>query len=384
MTAAPLRVKILGLASLAPLLVAGVGAVIVFWLRHRFPGMERPTWAAAALAMGATYAAFWLLAGRARWGEATAALTVILAGIAVVLAGAPTGAILLWSYPALILGFALPLRSAIWLLAGLEAVAIALIVILAGESPQRVLGTAVTLAVVTALAGLLSSTLGELVRRNEELEAAREELAALAIEDERARFGRDLHDLLGHTLSLMVVKVRLASRLLPVGADGSSTELSDIEQLARRALEEVREVAGGYRQPTLAAELAGARVALEAGGIRFSIEGGGGLFPPEVEATFAWAVREGVTNVLRHSGAGSCSIRLGRHPHSLSIAISDDGRGSEAPPGTGLRGLAERVRAVGGRLEHGPAPTGGFRLRASIPVPPTARVPRAPVEALSR
>jgi two-component system, NarL family, sensor histidine kinase DesK len=150
--------------------------------------------------------------------------------------------------------------------------------------------------------------------------------------------------------------------------------VADIERAARETLSEVREAVSGYRRTTLAAELAGARIALDAAGIRCTadrLEPSG--LPSGVEDVLGWTVREGTTNVLRHSQASHCTIGFQRDDRRVAVEILDDGRGQDGPPqtgdgGAGLAGLAERVAARGGRLEAGPRPRGGFRLRVELPV----------------
>ncbi|TME45085.1 MAG: sensor histidine kinase, partial [Chloroflexi bacterium] len=144
---------------------------------------------------------------------------------------------------------------------------------------------------VSAVAGRL------LIQANQQLSMAREQIGRLAVGEERLRFARDLHDLLGHSLSVIALKSELAGRLIQSTPGLAAHEVEDIEKVARDALREVREVVAGYRQPTLAAELAGAREALTAAGIEFRVDQDHAALPPAVEAVLAWAVREGVTNV---------------------------------------------------------------------------------------
>jgi two-component system, NarL family, sensor histidine kinase DesK len=230
-----------------------------------------------------------------------------------------------------------------------------------------------------ALAGTALSVLGtgavvfgfsRLVSANYALREAQEERAALAVSEERSRFARDLHDLLGHSLSVIALKSELASRMLSSSPERAAAEVHEIERVARGALREVREAVSGYARPTLAVELAGARAALAAAGVSWNLDVGDGPLPENVEAVLAWTVREGVTNVMRHSHAEHCAVRVMVDGEAATVAITDDGRGGDgAATGNGLRGLAERVHAVGGNLEAGPQPTGGFRLRVSVPVP---------------
>lgn len=221
---------------------------------------------------------------------------------------------------------------------------------------------------------LLMAALARHIATIAELRTAREEIARLAVAEERLRFARDLHDLLGHSLSLIALKSALAGRLLPPApeTERAAKEVRDIEVVAREALREVREAVAGYRRPTLDEELAGAREMLEAAGIDCRVENEADALPNTAEAVLAWVVREGATNVLRHSRADRCEIRLTRGSEEVHAEVSDNGRGSslqETVKGSGLSGLAERVATSGGDLEAGSLPTGGFRLRVSLPLP---------------
>ncbi|MBE3009040.1 sensor histidine kinase [Microbispora sp. NEAU-D428] len=203
-----------------------------------------------------------------------------------------------------------------------------------------------------------------LIRLVVQLGQAREEIAALAAAAERDRLARDLHDVLGHSLTTITVKTGLARRVLESGGDPERAlaELRDVERLSRQAHSEVRLTVSGRRRPSLAAELAGARAALRAAGISPILPPSADHVPAELAEPFAYVLREGVTNVIRHSGATRCEVLLGDD----WLEVRDNGPGqTAAKPGNGLSGLAERLRAVGGRIEAGPLPAGGFRLRAS-------------------
>jgi two-component system sensor histidine kinase DesK len=213
-----------------------------------------------------------------------------------------------------------------------------------------------------------------LVTVNGELIAAREELARSAVAEERMRFARDLHDLLGHSLSLIALKSELAGRLAERDPARARQEMADVEDAARRSLAEVRDAVSGYRQVSLAQALAEARSALSAAGIALRAQAPAEPLPAAVDAVLGWVVREATTNVLRHSGARSMTVDLAATAGGATLTVTDDGRGGDAPRGTGLAGLAERVERVGGRLETGPAPGGGFRLTADVP----AQVPADP------
>ncbi|MGN9790971.1 sensor histidine kinase [Streptomyces sp. OZ13] len=222
-------------------------------------------------------------------------------------------------------------------------------------------------SMVTAVVLKLSGTVAE-------LRAAREELARSAVEQERLRFSRDLHDLLGHTLSVIVVKAEAARRLGERDMRAALTQMTDIEAVGRQALTEIREAVTGYREGSLTAELARARDTLTTAGIAPLVRLSGPLLEPEAETLLGWVVRESVTNVVRHSGASRCEIALTGAADHARLTVTDDGRGprpSTAPPGSpgsGLRGLSERLAAAGGTLESGPAPRGGFRVTAEVPV----------------
>jgi signal transduction histidine kinase len=206
-------------------------------------------------------------------------------------------------------------------------------------------------------------------RMGEQLGVLYEQQGMRAADEERWRLARDLHDLLGHSLSLITIKSQLARRLL--GSEGSpaALEIADIERVSRQSLQDVRHAVDGYRQPTFATALAGARAALDAAGIDNTVEQTAGTLPTGVDAALAWAVSEGVTNVIRHSRAAACSIRLTRDGREARLEITDNGAasGTEAP-GNGLRGLQERAAARGGHADAGPLPDGGFRVFVSVPL----------------
>jgi two-component system sensor histidine kinase DesK len=230
-------------------------------------------------------------------------------------------------------------------------------------------GTIVSISATTLGIGALFMALGGVIRANIELREARAELAELAVAEERLRFARDLHDLLGQSLSLIALKAQLAGRLLPDRPEEASKHIGDLQDVSREALREVREAVAGYRNPTLSGELAGARMALEAAGIEARFVNPEVSLPPAVEAVLAWTVREGATNVIRHSGAQHATIRIDPGLAAASAEILDDGAGANGlVGGHGLTGLRERVQGLGGRLDAGPRPEGGFRLSVSVPV----------------
>jgi two-component system sensor histidine kinase DesK len=208
-----------------------------------------------------------------------------------------------------------------------------------------------------------------------ELHRARKELAQQAVTEERLRMARDLHDLLGHTLSLITLKSELAGRLLEKDPRTATQEIREVERVARQALREVREAVTAYRQQTLRGELDAARQILEAAGIDCRIEYDAQVLSPAVDTVLGWVVREGVTNVIRHSRAQHCLIRVASTEKYARVEVSNDGYPPESDmaiqTGSGLSGLTERVEKHGGHLEVGPqseAGIPGFRLVVEIPI----------------
>lgn len=215
--------------------------------------------------------------------------------------------------------------------------------------------------------------LGSAIR---ELHAARRELARLAVLEERERLSRDLHDLLGQTLSMITLKSELASCLIEEDPKRCAQELAEIERVSRQTLREVREAVAGYRQPHLESELEGARQLLSAAGIEAHFDPIQEGLPPVIDAALAWTVREGVTNVIRHSRAQQCRIQL-THTNGTVMAevLSDGGQRAQKEravrPGLGLAGLQERVSVLGGWMEAGPLTLYGkeqFRVHVELPL----------------
>jgi two-component system, NarL family, sensor histidine kinase DesK len=219
------------------------------------------------------------------------------------------------------------------------------------------------------------------------LKEAQAELARTAVAEERLRISRDLHDLLGHSLSVIALKSELAGRMIETDPQRAAREISELETVARRSLAEVRQAVTGYRQPSLAAELAAARRMLASAGIDCRADAPGSYdLPPEVDALLAWTVREGSTNIVRHSGAQHAGIRVTMTGASASAELTDDGAGPPAgrgtfaggqaggpaaaagPAGSGLAGLAERAARLGGTLQAGAGARGGFRVRVTVPL----------------
>lgn len=229
------------------------------------------------------------------------------------------------------------------------------------------------LVIPALMGGFAMVGIRAMIRTTIELRQARATVAELAANEERLRMARDLHDLLGHSLSLITLKSELAGRMLPDHPDRAAQQVADIEQVSRQALFDVREAVSGYRRPTLPGELAGARTALTAAGVLADLPAEAPEdIPEEAESALAWSLREAVTNVVRHSGAKRCTVAL-RTCQTLAgpvleLAVTDDGAGGASVPGNGLTGLTERLEAVGGTLWAGPAGKTGFRLLARVPL----------------
>jgi two-component system, NarL family, sensor histidine kinase DesK len=190
------------------------------------------------------------------------------------------------------------------------------------------------------------------IRANAKLRVTQEEVARLARTAERERIARDLHDLLGHTLSLVTLKAELAGKLVRRDPERAEAEIREVERISREALREVRTAIAGYRSEGLQAEMARARLALEAAGVRLEYFARPVELGPAEETVLCLALREAVTNVMRHSGARTCRISLDEEDGEIRLEVRDDGRGGTAPEGVGLSAMRERVEGLGGRMER--------------------------------
>jgi two-component system sensor histidine kinase DesK len=251
---------------------------------------------------------------------------------------------------------------------------------------------------VVALANLLAFGAE---RRNAlmyRLKETRAELARAAVAEERLRISRDLHDLLGHSLSLITLKAELAGRVIGTDPERAAREIAELETVARRSLTEVRQAVTSYRQPSLAAELVSSRRMLASAGIECQLRVPDAYsLPPAVDALLAWTVREGATNIVRHSAAKHAEIVIDLTDTEASARLSDDGTGPQGKgllaiaraagtpaegaaggagdaggpgggAGSGLAGLAERAARLGGSLSAGAGESGGFWLQVNVPL----------------
>jgi two-component system, NarL family, sensor histidine kinase DesK len=354
-----------GPAGIYPWLLVGIGAVSdVAHGRARPLGASVPLLTLFAVAI---VAAIWCGLRRGRGDRTALALLAVLTVDAFVLDawfGHHMGA--LFPLVAMACGVVVPWTRRPW---PMFAVAV-LSVLAAGTAwlSGSSAGDALTVWYGTLISGVVISVMLVLFGAIRELRETREELARTAVSEERLRFARDLHDLLGHTLSVMVIKAQAVRRLAERDTALVMEQAADIETIGRDALRQVRLAVSGYRGRGLAAEIEGARAALRDAGIEPAVHQEGAPLPEEAGALLGWAVREGVTNVIRHSGAGRCEIAVRAGADSAVLSILDDGRGGPAAEGNGLRGLSERVGGAGGRIEAGPAEPGGYLLTVTVPL----------------
>ncbi|NUW37202.1 sensor histidine kinase [Nonomuraea sp. SMC257] len=386
----------------------------------------RAAWACVALvAFAAAYAGIVLSQrtfGRpGRWTYPLLGFTTVLAVVLPPIFG--SGWLALPVYMSVAFAMALPKRAAVVAVAAMGVTLVALGVVTDADP-----GTLIMFVFQVATLAVLFTNVRNTRLLVSRLREAQGEVARLAAGEERLRIARDLHDLLGHSLSLIAMKAELAGRLAEE-SPRALREIRDIEEVARQALVEVREAVTGYRQRGLAEAVDGARAALESAGTDTLVRLTGTPLPPALDGLLAWAVREGGTNVLRHSGARHCEITVTYDGVEATLEITDDGRGHAghaasgeayglggavaegkayglagpvaereayglAGPvaegeayrlggpaaegeGNGLAGLAERVAAAGGTMTAGRV-RGGFRLAVRVPVPADPGAPAEP------
>ena len=357
-------------------ITAGVGVGLLFLggpvadLYRRSIGAPRTAAITAMFVLFVVLYALTMRAGlRLRFGpEMTLLLLVALAllPIAMFATGAPSSFVLLFVYFVAAAGMRLRAEAALVVIV-LTALGVGIGMAATGEKSS----SSAALVLIIVAIGTMMTAFNRQIRANRELQAARHELARLAVTDERLRIARDLHDLLGHSLSVINLKSELAQRLVEQDPKRAAAELADVQAVGRQALAEVREAVQGYRQLALDEALAGARTALSAAGIAYELDGARVELPADVEEVFAWAVREGTTNVVRHSNAAHCAVRIRDGAGEATLEVEDDGASPPLEPqvGNGLTGLTERVARLRGRLEAGGQPGGGFRLRLVVPLP---------------
>jgi two-component system sensor histidine kinase DesK len=306
----------------------------------------------------------WLARRGARGSVAGLVMLALTAGLTLLL-GAPGSFTALFVYVAVACGLLLPARAAAVAI-GATALAVGIGLAVGGAGDSTVASLMLTIVAI----GAMMAAFARQIQANRELEAAREGLARLAVTEERLRIARDLHDLLGHTLSVVALKSELAAKLVDRDPARARGELEEVQEVTRHALSEVREAVHGYRRLALADAVDGARTALTAAGIACRVESRAGVLPDDVEDVLAWAVREATTNVVRHSDARTCSIRVQSTGDGVELEVADDGNPRLSDDGgTGLRGLAERAEKLRGTLEVGARRAGGFRVKLTVPLP---------------
>src|SRR5580700_4737882 len=222
-------------------------------------------------------------------------------------------------------------------------------------------------ALFPVIIGAGNTFFAERNRMNRKLRKASEEIEHLAKVAERERIARDLHDVLGHTLSVITLKSELAGKLIDRDPKRAGKEIREVEEISRQALSDVRDAIRGYRSKGLAAELAQAKSTLETAGVTLSGDASTIVkLPAMQEGVLTMAVREAVTNVVRHAQARNCSLRLEQQNGACRLEIEDDGRGGLQNEGNGLRGMRERVEMLGGTLRRDSQT--GTRLTITLPL----------------
>ncbi len=316
------------------------------------------------------YLATFTARGDRRRLQLIAALAVLALAGSLVNSGATVFAI----YAAAAAGHLSTTARSVRTIAALEVVVVAALLVSPVPWPWRwyAFGPALLFTLVIGAASVVDA---ERERTHRRLRRADEEIERLATIAERERIARDLHDLLGHTLSVVVLKSELAGRLIATDPDRAGAEIRDVERIGRQALAEVRAAVAGYRAAGLDAELTGARRALDAAGVTLDLEADPPPLAPQGEAALALAVRECVTNVVRHAHARHVTITIRaepgqgeRAPTGAVLEVIDDGRGASGPDGAGLTGMRERISGLGGTVvrTHGPGGA-GTRVRVTLP-----------------
>lgn len=317
------------------------------------------TWAWTALGMLVFLALYFRLYWVCGWRTIAISFAVVSLGVAYLPAN--SGASCFFIYAASFLAFEENASTSFKYIAGIALVLAAELLILR----RPAISWFVDIGLVLMIGGL-NVYFSQRGRAQKKLIRAQEEIEHLAKIAERERIARDLHDVLGHTLSVIVLKSELASKLAERDPARAKSEMADVEQTARQALAEVRQAIGGYRSNGLVAELAQARATLETAGIAVECDQAPVTLQATQESVLALAVREAVTNVVRHAEAARCRLELKAADGVCRLSIQDDGRGGSQQEGNGLTGMRERVEALGGTLRR--ETRGGTRLHITLPL----------------
>jgi two-component system, NarL family, sensor histidine kinase DesK len=261
------------------------------------------------------------------------------------------------------LAFSAPIRTGAKIIFG----SVVLFLIEAWLLGERHTSSLVSLGLPGVLLGISALYAAHTAHQQAHLRRSNEEIMRLATLAERERIGRDLHDLLGHTLSVVALKSELARKLIDRDLDAARAEITEVERVARDALSQVRNAVSGIRSTAIAAELQAATALLEAHGVKVKCETERVQLPHDRETALALSLREATTNIRRHAQATGVTIRLRQDPAQVVMEVVDDGRGGRIVPGNGLNGMRERLSSVGGSLTLEPAKDGGTRLYVSVP-----------------
>lgn len=351
-----------------------IGAVCsLFWVFSVIPNILRASGSALENAVGiALVVAFslcFLVAAPVAWTLSTRGRLLVCAGIlALTLAFVPwlgDDVVGLWTYAGVIVGMCVfPWTLTMTAIGTLALVALATRALTEPWSDALLVQPVIILSI-----SLMMAAFARNIAVINELRATQAELEAVTAERERSRMARDVHDILGHSLTVITVKSELAARLMDVDPQRARSEIEDVETIARGALADVRATVSGVRATTASGELVAARAALDAAGVESELPSSTDNVPAANTELVGWVIREGVTNVVRHSGASRCRILLS----ATGVTIDDDGIGpvctgeAVSSSSTGLRGLRDRVETAGGTLEVGAGELGGFALRVTLP-----------------
>ncbi len=324
--------------------LAGSGAILALYARLLWLNLMRRTRPMHRFGLAAIFVVCWalplLLGTEEGWGNALLIPAGLIAVVLPLRQAVVTGAAAALLTPAYGLLLGLPPLSVVYELAGVP---------------------------LAAFSGYVQVWFFHVVQ---ELREARAELARSAVGEERLRFARDLHDVLGHSLQAVALRAEVAERYLDRDRGRVRKELTEIQTMARDSVRDVREVVRGYRATSLRTELDGMSAVLRAAGIRCARPEFSPEPPSHVHEPLGWVAREAATNVLRHSSATWCEIAVRVDGDRVGVEIVNDGaaRRSAGPAGSGLAGLAERIRAAGGEFAAGPGGDGTFRVAAAVPV----------------
>jgi two-component system sensor histidine kinase DesK len=333
--------------------------VVIVWI-DGIPFSEGVLFTALIVVVGVVYVILPPLLWNRPWPVALAVLVIYLGLVSLAFPFIGLNAIWLWIYLPLIAAMSqLPTVFVITVIGVIGAGQITLLTA-TNSWADYWYSVALTLSV-----SVMMFSFSQQIRTVQRLRNAQGEIARLAVVEERERFARDMHDVLGHSLTVVTVKSQLARRLVTQDPERAERELDDIEQLTRAALTDLRASVAGYRAMSLATELAAANAALTAADIVPHLPSSADVVEPRLRETFAWVLRESVTNVVRHSHARNCWVAVERH----TISVADDGRGLSAgvPIGHGLDGLRERAAMVGADLTTTPTEGGGTLVTVRAP-----------------